>query len=288
MSLALIFLLVLIVCFGLVLLLTRASKTEMAIRRGLASLSEEYRAKPLVSTILKQERLSQVLWLDDLLAKLQFSWRLLDLIKQAGSHWQVSTLVSYSLVAAFAGAIVATILAEGVVTIAVMAIAAGLFPAGYLLLLRYRKLQACDALLPRAVELMSRALRAGLRINSSLELAGRDVPDPLGTEFRIVHEEQTLGLPLRDALMNLLKRIPRDDMRFLTTALILQKETGGNMVKILDTTAHVMKERKRVLGQIRVYTAQARATAWVVGGLPFFMFLLMNFVSPGYENEMLN
>src|SRR5437773_10054847 len=101
----------------------------MAIRRGLASLSEEYRAKPLVSTILKQERLSQVLWVDDLLANVQFSWRLLDLIKQAGSHWQVSSLVSYSLVAAFAGAIVATIFAEGVVTLSFRAIAARLLPA---------------------------------------------------------------------------------------------------------------------------------------------------------------
>ena len=288
MSLALIFLLVLIVCFGLVLLLTRASKTEKAIRRGLASLSEEYRAKPLVSTILKQERLSQVLWVDDLLAKLPFSWRLLDLIKQAGSHWQVSTLVSYSLVAAFTGAIVATIVGEGVVTIAVMAIAAGLFPAGYLLLLRYRKLQACDALLPRAVELMSRALRAGLTINSSLELAGRDVPDPLGTEFRIVHEEQALGLPLRDALMNLLKRIPRDDMRFLTTALLLQKETGGNLVQILETVGLVMRERVRIRGQIKIYTAQARVSGWVVALMPFLMYALLNLLNPGYENALFN
>ena len=283
MSLALIFLLVLIVCFGLVLLLTRASKTEMAIRRGLASLSEEYRAKPLVSTILKQERLSQVLWLDDLLAKLPFSWRLLDLIKQAGSHWQVSTLVSYSLVAAFTGAIVATIVGEGVVTIAVMAIAAGLLPAGYLLLLRYRKLQASDALLPRAVELMSRALRAGLTINSSLELAGRDVPDPLGTEFRIVHEEQALGLPLRDALMNLLKRMPGDDMRFLTTALLLQKETGGNLVQILETVGRVMRERARIRGQVRIYTAQARVSGWIVAVIPFLMYGLISFMNPQYE-----
>ena len=283
MSLALIFLLVLIVCFGLVLLLTRASKTEMAIRRGLASLSEEYRAKPLVSTILKQERLSQVLWVDDLLAKLPFSWRLLDLIKQAGSHWQVSTLVSYSLVAAFTGAIVATIVGEGVVTIAVMAIAAGLLPAGYLLLLRYRKLQASDALLPRAVELMSRALRAGLTINSSLELAGRDVPDPLGTEFRIVHEEQALGLPLRDALMNLLKRMPGDDMRFLTTALLLQKETGGNLVQILETVGRVMRERARIRGQVRIYTAQARVSGWIVAVIPFLMYGLISFMNPQYE-----
>jgi len=283
MFLALIFLLVLIVCFGFVLLLTRASKTEMAIRRGLASLSEESRAKPLVTTILKEERLSQARWLDDLLANVQFSWRLLDLIKQAGSHWQVSTLLSYSLVAAFAGAIVATIVGEGVVTITVMAIAAGLLPAGYLLLLRYRKLQASDALLPRAVELMSRALRAGLTINSSLELAGRDVPDPLGTEFRIVHEEQALGLPLRDALMNLLKRMPRDDMRFLTTALLLQKETGGNLVQILETVGRVMRERARIRGQVRIYTAQARVSGWIVAVIPFLMYGLISFMNPQYE-----
>jgi len=286
MFLALIFLLVLIVCFGFVLLLTRASKTEMAIRRGLASLSEESRAKPLVTTILKEERLSQARWLDDLLANVQFSWRLLDLIKQAGSHWQVSTLLSYSLVAAFAGAIVATIVAEGVVTIVVMAIAAGLLPAGYLLLLRHRKLQACDAQLPRAVQLMSRALRAGLPINSALELAGRDVPDPLGTEFRIVHEEQALGLPLRDALMNLLKRMPRDDMRFLTTALLLQKETGGNLVQILETVGLVMRERVRIRGQIKIYTAQARVSGWIVALMPFLMYALLNLLNPGYENAL--
>ena len=286
MFLALIFLLVLIVCLGFVLLLKRASKTEMAIRRGLASLSEESRAKPLVTTILKEERLSQARWLDDLLANVQFSWRLLDLIKQAGSHWQVSTLLSYSLVAAFAGAIVATIVAEGVVTIVVMAIAAGLLPAGYLLLLRHQKLQACDAQLPRAVQLMSRALRAGLPINSALELAGRDVPDPLGTEFRIVHEEQALGLPLRDALMNLLKRMPRDDMRFLTTALLLQKETGGNLVQILETVGLVMRERVRIRGQIKIYTAQARVSGWIVALMPFLMYALLNLLNPGYENAL--
>jgi tight adherence protein B len=119
-------------------------------------------------------------------------------------------------------------------------------------------------------------------------MVSQDIPEPLGVEFRMVYEEQALGLPLRDALMNLLQRIPRDDMRFLTTALLLQKETGGNLVQILDTTAKIMRERKRVRGQISVYTAQARATAWVVGGLPFIMFILMNLISPGYEAEMLN
>ena len=134
---------------------------------------------------------------------------------------------------------------------------------------------------------MSRALRAGHALQSAIELVSHDIPEPLAGEFRMVHEEQILGLPLRDALMNMLERIPRDDMRFLTTALLLQKETGGNLVQILETTAHVMRERVRLRGQIRIYTAQARVTAWVVSLLPFAMFLLLNLVNPGYENIML-
>jgi tight adherence protein B len=126
-------------------------------------------------------------------------------------------------------------------------------------------------------------LRAGLTINAALEIAGRDVADPLGAEFRIVHEEQALGLPLRDALMNLLKRIPRDDMRFLTTALLLQKETGGNLVQILETVGLVMRERVRIRGQIKIYTAQARVSGWIVAVVPFLMYGLINLMNPQYE-----
>jgi tight adherence protein B len=119
-------------------------------------------------------------------------------------------------------------------------------------------------------------------------MVSHDIPDPLAREFRIVYEEQALGLPLRDALMNLLQRIPRDEMRFLATALLLQKETGGNLVQVLETTARVMRERVRLRGQIRIYTAQARVTAWVVSLLPFAMFVLLNLLNPGYESIMLN
>jgi tight adherence protein B len=118
-------------------------------------------------------------------------------------------------------------------------------------------------------------------------MVSHDVPEPLAGEFRMVHEEQSLGLPLRDALMNLLNRIPRDDMRFFTTALLLQKETGGNLVQILETTSRVMRERVRLRGQIRIYTAQARVSAWVVSLMPFAMFLLLNLINPGYEDIML-
>jgi tight adherence protein B len=224
----------------------------------------------------------------NMLARLPWAFALLDLVKQAGLEWWVSSILFYSLLLAFVGAVIGFLLFSNFVLVLLTPVVTGALPIAYLLFMRYRKLQACDNQLPQAVELMARALRAGHALNSAIEMVSHDVPEPLGTEFRIVYEEQALGLPLRDALMNLLTRIPRDEMRFLTTALLLQKETGGNLVQILETTANVMKVRKRVRGQIRVHTAQARASAWVVSGMPFVMFLLMSLVRPGYESELLN
>ena len=288
MFLTFMFALVLLLCFGLVLFLTRASKTEIAVRRSLATISAEHPKTPLLSTILKEERLSQIPWLDDLLGRVRLSWKLLDLVQQAGVAWQISSILSYSLLAALGGAVAASILTDGVVPTVVGATAAGLAPTGYLLLLRQRRLSACEALLPRAVELMARAMRAGLALNSALEVVGHDTPDPLGAEFRLVHEEQAVGLPLRDALMNLLYRIPRDDMRFLTTALLLQKETGGNLVQILDTVGFVMRERVRIRGQVKIYTAQARVSGWIVAGMPFIMYALLSLLNPQYERVLFN
>jgi|RhiMetdeSRZDD1v2_1073273.scaffolds.fasta_scaffold69258_4 tight adherence protein B len=288
MSLGLVFLLVLVVCFAFVVLFTRPSQADVAVQRRLKSLAEQERDRPTEGTILKQDRLSPTPWLDELLFRIPGTTGLLDLVKQAGSDWWVSSIVFGSMACAVGGGALTSFRFQNTAVILFSAIAFGFSPIAYLLLLRYRRLEKCDAQLPQAIELMSRALRAGHALPSAIEMASHDVPEPLAGEFRMVHEEQLLGLPMRDALMNLLDRIPRDDMRFLTTALLLQKETGGNLVQILDTTAHVMRERVRLRGQIRIYTAQARVTAWVVSLLPFAMFLLLNLANPGYENIMLN
>ena len=289
MSLSLMFLLVLIICFAVVILLTRSTETERAVRRRMAVLSQEAVKKPTVEgTILKQEFLSPTPWVDDLLASLPGTSAMLNLVKQAGAEWWVSSVILASLGCAVIGGIIAQLRFDSAAFSVIAAVAAGFLPTAYLFILRYRKLQACETLLPQAIELMARALRAGHALNSAIEMVSHDIPEPLASEFRMVYEEQSLGLPLRDALMNLLGRIPRDDMRFLTTALLLQKETGGNLVQILETTARVMKERIRVRGQIRVHTAQARVTAWVVAVMPFVVFVLMNLSSPGYERMMLD
>jgi tight adherence protein B len=287
MSLTLVFVLVLIVCFAFVVLFTKPTQTEAAVQRRLASLAEEDKPQHAESTILKQDKLSPTPWLDELLVRVPGTIALLDLVKQAGSDWWVSSVILRSLISLFVGGFIASLRFQSSGVVFVLAFVSGCLPIGYLYFLRYRRLQACDTQLPQAIDLMARALRAGHALNSALEMVSHDVPEPLAGEFRMVHEEQSLGLPLRDALMNLLNRIPRDDMRFFTTALLLQKETGGNLVQILETTSRVMRERVRLRGQIRIYTAQARVSAWVVSLMPFAMFLLLNLINPGYEEIML-
>jgi tight adherence protein B len=162
----------------------------------------------------------------------------------------------------------------------------GCIPYAYLLILRERRLRLCDKLLPEAIDLMARGLRAGHALPAVLEMVGEEISEPLGTEFRKLHEEQTLGLPLRDAVMNMVSRVPRDDMRFLATAILLQKETGGNLAAILDKTAVVARERERLRGQLRIYTAQGRFTGWILCFMPFLMFGLLSMLNWSTERML--
>jgi tight adherence protein B len=122
-------------------------------------------------------------------------------------------------------------------------------------------------------------LRAGHALTAVLEMVANEIAEPISTEFRKLHEENALGLPLRDATVNLVNRLPRDDVRFLATAMLLQKETGGNLAAILDKTGVVARERARLRGQLRIYTAQGRVTGWVLCLMPFIMFGLLSTVN---------
>jgi tight adherence protein B len=140
-----------------------------------------------------------------------------------------------------------------------------------------------DAQLPEAIDLMGRALRAGHAIISAVQIVSEETSEPLAAEFRAVFDEQNLGLAIREALLNLVSRVPTDGVRFLATAILLQKETGGNLAEIMDKAASVMRERMRLKGQLRVYTAQGRLTGWFLCCLPFFVFGLISVVNPDYE-----
>jgi len=278
----LLFIVLLVVSFGVLLWMLAPSKRETEIQRQLRDIGNLYTVDASGANILKQQSLSAIPWVNRILVKFPGAIGLQLFITQAGSRWSVGTLIIGSLVLACFAAWGAT-LAVPTAWLALLGLAAGGIPYLYLYLKRQGRFKKFDAQLPEAIDLMARALRAGHAIISAVEIVSAETSEPLAAEFRAVFDEQNLGLAIREALLNLVSRVPTDGVRFLATAILLQKETGGNLAEIMDKAASVMRERMRLKGQLRVYTAQGRLTGWFLCCLPFFVFGLISVVNPDYE-----
>ena len=286
MSPILIFVSLLVFSFVLLLFFLKPTSTEVAVQQRLATLEANRSGLASTTSILKQEAFSSIPWMDTLTRQLPWSTSLSRLIKQAGKEWRVGSVFFGCLAAALGTWWLASLMVRSDLIALLVAAAVGLSPIIFLSILRKRRFRKFDDLLPEAVDLMSRGLRAGHSIAAVIEMVGNEVGHPVGSEFKALHKEQTLGLPMRDAMLNLIDRMPRDDMRFIATAILLQKESGGNLVQILDKTALLVRERARLRGQLRIYTAQGRITGWILGFAPFVMFALISAVNRNYTKVL--
>jgi len=292
MSLPVLLFLVLVpVLFGIVILVMRPTKAEKSVQERLTMIEKSSlgvtTTEEEMGDILKKESLSDVPWMDQILQILPFSQRLQVLLTQADSQWTVGKLMVGSVLLALVVFWIATFKAPTLPLAAAAGLVSGVIPYLYLIGKRAARLHRFEELLPDAIDLMSRGLKAGHALNSAIEMVAQEVPDPVGTEFRRVFEEQNFGLPLREALINLSLRVPLQDVNFLVTAMLVQRETGGNLAEILDKTTNVIRERFRLKGQLRIYTAQGRLTGWILTCLPIGMFFLLDFLNPDYEGIML-
>jgi len=145
---------------------------------------------------------------------------------------------------------------------------------------RTRRLRTFEEAFPEALDLVSRALKAGHAFATGLKMVADEMPEPIGPEFRKTFDEQNFGLPLKDSLANLTVRVPLLDVRFFSTAVLIQRETGGNLSEILENLAHVVRERFKILRQVRVYTAHGRLTGYVLLALPVFLMIALSFINP--------
>jgi len=151
---------------------------------------------------------------------------------------------------------------------------------------RGRRMNAFEEQFPEALDLIARALKAGHAFATGLKMAADELPEPVGPEFRKTFDEQNFGLPLKDALENLTLRIPILDVRFFATAVLIQRETGGNLSEILENLAHVVRERFKILRQVRVYTAHGRFTGYVLLALPAVLGIALSFINPDHMNML--
>jgi tight adherence protein B len=167
-------------------------------------------------------------------------------------------------------------------------VAASSIPLGIIAFKRRTRLNKFEELFPDALDMMGRAVRAGHAFTSSLELIAQESPEPVAGEFSIAFEEQNYGIPVRDALEHLAERVPLLDVRFLVTALIVQKDSGGNLAEVVDQLARVIRERFRIHRDVQTKTALGRLTAGILIALPIAMLIMMMFVNPEYESVLIH
>lgn len=285
MALIVVFLLLLVVLFVALLYFLKPTSMEKAVDEQLANIEASPAATRSTTNILKQQTVQSGI-LEDLTNWLPWSANVKSLIQQSGRDWPFGVVTVGSLGAIVAVFWIVSLFSLPLPLTAALAVAAGVAPYVYLYILREVRFHEFAALLPEAVDLMARGLRAGHSISAVLEMVGSEIAEPIGSEFRALQGEQSLGLPIRDSLRNLVKRVPVDDLRFLATAIMLQKESGGNLAQILDKTSAVIRERARLRGQLAIYTAQGRITGYILCAAPFLMFALISLVNHQYEKPL--
>jgi tight adherence protein B len=234
----------------------------------------------LLVDVRKNELTSTIPWMDRALRQLELTPRLRRLLYQAGLKWTVGGLVLMSITAfAIPGYLTYSRTGAALFGLAV-GLAFGLIPIGIVFRKRSVRLRKFEEGLPEALELIVSALRVGQSLNSSLGLVTRECPDPVGAEFRVTFEEQNYGLELKTALENLIQRVPLQDLRIVVTAILIQKESGGNLAEVLEKVVEVIRERFRLKRQVMTHTAQGRLTGLVLTMLPIVLGCALYFVNP--------
>ena len=283
------FLAVAVIFLGFWLSLGVDTRQETVRRRVEAVRKAELRGGgniPLDLQLVRDELLSSVPALNRVMMRYSWSGKLRDYIAQSGLKAKPGKILLLTAVAGLG----AYLLAGYFVHQFLVPIAAGLLgatlPFATVVFLRRRRLRKFEERFPEALDLLGRAVRAGHAFTTGLEMVAKDSAEPIAGEFRTTFEEQNFGLPLRDSLLNMAERVPIVDVRFFVTALMVQKETGGNLAEILDELSRVIRERFRIYRDVRVKTAQGRLTAIILILLPIAMLLTLQVVSPDYEKIM--
>ena len=277
------FLVVVVVFLGIWVFASAEGTQEQVRKRMSAVHKAERRGDVGVGLkLVRDEMMSSVPWMHQLMMKWSWATKLQDFLMQSGLTIKPAKLLLVSAVAGLAAYLIASYFLLPFYFALPIAIVVALAPIGYVAFMRTRRLRKFEEHFPEALDLLGRAVRAGHAFTTGLEMISKECPEPLAGEFRTAFEEQNFGLPLRDALLNLTERVPIIDVRFFVTALLIQKETGGNLAEILDGLARVIRDRFRIYREVRVRTAQGRLTAGILIALPIAMIFILGILNPHY------
>ena len=284
-----------VVVFALILLAVSVSMKYFDARRKsqVAGMLHTASGENVVSVsnLLKEIESGKPSGLKRLFSSMQFSKHADEMIQQAGLSWSSSRLLTsmgLMMVPGLGLGLFVPFLFNGPTTAIALALVFGSVPYLVVRAKRKKRLNTLEEQFPESLDFLARSMRAGHAFSISLEMLGEEMDDPLGQEFRALFNEQNLGAPIDIALRNFALRVPLLDVRFFTSSVLLQKQTGGNLSEILSRLAYIIRERFRLKGQVRACSAHGRITATILTLMPIATMLGLLLVAPGYLQGMAN
>lgn len=288
MSIISIFLILLVAAFATIAYFTEPTDAEKKTQDRLNNLYRPIMQDDDIPAEIVKRRVtfSRIEWLDSALRHNKPALQLQLWLQQSKVPWTVGRFFFYSACLLAVGALIGNWWIPFGIVGWVPGLVLAFIPLGWVGYKRNTRFRQFNAQLPEAVDLIARALRAGQSLPGALMTVAEEIDDPLGPEFKVCGDEMSYGLPFREAMSNLLERFPVQELQFLVSAMLVQRETGGNLPELLDKTAAVLRSRIQLQQKVRVYTAQGRMTGAILLALPFFAFILTNVMRPGYTEPL--
>ena len=283
----LVFVVVALAAFAVFSLLDQRSARARLIKDRLATVQKEPEREPEEEiALLRDERLSEIPALDTLLRRSERVSAMQDALEQAGMKFRAVNFLLLCMLSGILAAIAAALWSKNAAITWAALIIGAFLPYSAVSFRRQKRFEKFEELFPEAIDTLARAVRAGHAFTTALEMISNEVAEPLAGEFRKLYEEQKFGMPVRDALMNLTERVPLVDVKFFVTAVMLQRETGGNLAEILDNLSYVIRERFKIQCQVRVHTAQGRLTMALLMAMPPVVVAILAIFSPDFVHPL--
>ncbi len=292
MSLLLLTLLIFVIIAGLLLtaayFLLAIPLARRDMRTRLAAIGEGGATTAVAeSDIFRQDPLNSLPALKSLLSRLPFLPRLQLFIEQAGMTIPAGALIVISFGLALFPALIGLTVWVPMPLILMGAGLCGMIPFSVVAIKRGRRFNRFQEIFPEAIDLLARAVRAGHAFTTGFSLIADELAEPVASEFRITWQQQNLGLSLSEALQNLCMRVPLPDVHVFVSALLIQRETGGNLAEILDNLSHIIRERAKLFRQVQILTTEGRMSMYTLMVLPILTGVAVYFANPKYTSRLL-
>lgn len=283
-----VFLACLFMVYAIYLITSRSTEAKRAIlkERLADAIRASINSQDAEVQLVRRELLSEIPWVNQVLLGVRVISQFKRVIDQAASEVTVMRLILFSLTAGVLAFLAVSMISASYLLCFFFAILATALPTLHILAKRRKRMNKFLQLLPDALDLMSRGLSAGHAFTEALQMVATEMPEPIAGEFRKTYEEQNLGLSLKLALENLVERVPLLDLRMCVTAVMIQRETGGNLSELLEKVAHTIRERFRIMEDLKTMTLSSRWSAWLLCALPIFLAVYVTVMNPGYMDVM--